>query len=173
MGGLRRLLSRPVPLGILLVILASSATPAPATAADKAAIAAITACLAHARAAEGDTRSCVGTLSRPCLDRAEDPSTAGMVACITREHEVWDDLLNGAYQTLMRSLEPEKARKLKLAQRSWIETRELSCGFYSVYFEGTMAVPMGADCLNTETADRFFFLDAFVQDLGDAAAVPR
>ncbi len=173
MDGLGSLLWRAGRLGPVLAILLPLAAAGPARAADRAAAASIAACLDRARAAESDSHGCIGILSRPCLARAEDPSTAGMVACIAREHEVWDDLLNGAYQTLMRRLEPEQARKLKAAQRAWIEARELACGFYQVYFEGTMAVPMGADCINTQTADRFFFLEAFVQDLPGAGMGPR
>lgn len=171
MSGLRRLLSGAARLGPAVAILLAPA--AHAGAPDKAATATIAACLKRARAAESDLHACVGAVSQPCIDGAEDPSTAGMVACITREHEVWDELLNRAYQTLLRRLEPEKAQKLKVAQRAWVESRDLSCGFYYVYFEGTMAVPMGADCLSTETADRFLFLEAFVDDLPAEGGAPR
>lgn len=129
--------------------------------------------MAHARQTQIDPRSCIGIVSKPCLDRAEDPSTAGMVACISREHDVWDGMLNDAYQILLKRLEPEKARKLKAAQRSWIASRDLTCGFYQDYFEGTMAVPMIADCVNGEAASRFFFLDGFVYDLTDTHVTPR
>lgn len=179
MGGQRRGVRQRVSLvpAILAAILPMAAAPAliarPASAAETGAASQITACMAHARQTQGDPRACIGTVSKPCLDRAEDPSTAGMVECIDREHAVWDGLLNAAYQTLMKRLEPGKAQKLKASQRSWLAARELTCGFYQDYYEGTMAVPMIADCVSGETALRFFFLDGFVYDLTDAHVTPR
>jgi uncharacterized protein YecT (DUF1311 family) len=43
-------------------------------------------------------------------------------------------------------------------QRSWINTRDLTCAFWYDYFQGTMANPMIAYCNNRETARRAIFL---------------
>ena len=54
-------------------------------------------------------------------------------------------------------------------QRAWIDSRDRACGFFYDFFEGTMANPMIASCLNRETARRAVFLMGFADDLADRA----
>lgn len=154
----------PLPAPRLLLALALAATPALAAGPDEAAVGA---CLARAEEAGGDGRSCIGVVANPCLERGRDPSTAGMVACFGRESAVWDARLNAAYRAAMTALPPATAQKLKGAQRSWIETRDLSCGFYDALHEGgTIARPLAADCTNRATAERYFYLKGIADDAG-------
>ena len=48
-----------------------------------------------------------------------------------------------------------------------IHTRDLTCGFWYDYFQGTMANPMIAYCNNRETARRAIFLRVFAVDIAD------
>jgi Lysozyme inhibitor LprI len=51
---------------------------------------------------------------------------------------------------MMNALEPDQQAKLREMQRSWINTRDLTCAFWYDYFQGTMASPMIAYCNNRE-----------------------
>lgn len=116
----------------------------------------------NARALEG----CIGKVSAACIgpDEASKPSHA-IRACFDTEQGQWDGLLNAAYQALQKGLDPEQQVKLRDMQRSWIETRTKTCDFYYDYFQGTMANPMIANCLNRETARRAIFLRGFAEDM--------
>jgi uncharacterized protein YecT (DUF1311 family) len=74
-------------------------------------------------------------------------------------------MLNADYQALRNGLDPEQQAKLLDMQRAWLEAREKSCNFIHDYFQGTMANPMIAHCMNLETARRAVFLHGFAQDL--------
>jgi len=108
--------------------------------------------------------SCVGTVSNPCLDDPKTKSTADMNTCIDREKVVWDDILNEAYRELRAKLDDKQKEKLRDVQRAWIASRDKSCAFYWDYYQGTMASPMTASCVNKETARRALFLYGFVYD---------
>jgi uncharacterized protein YecT (DUF1311 family) len=54
--------------------------------------------------------------------------------------------------------------KLRDMQRAWIESRNRTCDFYYDYHQGTIAAPMGALCVNRETARRALFLLDFLND---------
>lgn len=149
-------------LAVCLILLASPAS------ADPTAESVISVCLAKTERAEGDLRGCIGIVANACLDRGEDPSTAGEVACYDREITVWEGQLNALYKKVMARLPPGSARQLRDAERSWIETRQLSCAFYDTFYEGgTMARPMTADCYNRATAERVLYLRGFASQSGD------
>ena len=149
----------------LLVVLAALAV-SPALAKDKPdarAAAAIQDCV-KSKSATGMGETCIGIVSGPCLDKAADPSTAGMVACVTRERAVWDDILNETYNRLRAKLDDKQQQKLRDMQRAWIAARDATCGFYWDFYQGTMASPMSAGCLNKETAERALFLLGFLNE---------
>jgi len=108
--------------------------------------------------------SCIGVVSDPCLNRDETKSTADMVACITREQMVWDDILNETFRRLREKLDDKQRIKLRAVQRAWIVSRDKTCAFYWDYFQGTMASPMSAACDNREIARRALFLLGFLND---------
>ena len=149
----------------LLVVLAALAV-SPALAKDKPdarAAAAIQDCV-KSKSATGMGETCIGIVSGPCLDKAADPSTAGMVACVARERAVWDDILNETYNRLRAKLDDKQQQKLRDMQRAWIAARDATCGFYWDFYQGTMASPMSAGCLNKETAERALFLLGFLNE---------
>ena len=149
----------------LLVVLAALAV-SPALAKDKPdarAAAAIEDCV-KSKSATGMGETCIGIVSGPCLDKAADPSTAGMVACVARERAVWDDILNETYNRLRAKLDDKQQQKLRDMQRAWIAARDATCGFYWDFYQGTMASPMSAGCVNKETAERALFLLGFLNE---------
>ncbi|HWC92313.1 MAG TPA: lysozyme inhibitor LprI family protein [Pseudolabrys sp.] len=149
----------------LLVVLAALAF-SPALAKDKPdarAAAAIQDCV-KSKSATGMGETCIGIVSGPCLDKAADPSTAGMVACVARERAVWDDILNETYNRLRAKLDDKQQQKLRDMQRAWIAARDATCGFYWDFYQGTMASPMSAGCVNKETAERALFLLGFLNE---------
>ena len=108
--------------------------------------------------------SCIGIVSDPCLNRDETKSTADQNACIDRELAVWDDILNETFRRLRDKLDDAQKGKLRDMQRAWIASKEKTCAFYWDYYQGTMASPMAAACVNRETARRALFLIGFMLD---------
>ena len=111
-----------------------------------------------------DAERCIGTLSEPCLDDDKTKSTADKNACNERERAVWDNILNESYRRLRAKLDAEQQGKLRDMQRAWIASRDATCDFYWDYYQGTMANPMIASCVNRETARRALFLLGFAFD---------
>ena len=131
---------------------------------DAGASAKIQDCVKRAKNLETAGEGCVGIVSNPCLDDDKTRSTADMTACVTREQAVWDDILNETYRRLREKLDAEQQGKLRDMQRAWIASREKTCAFYWDYYQGTMATPMSASCVNRETARRALFLLGFLND---------
>ena len=55
------------------------------------------------------------------------------------------------------------------AHHAWLASRAATCNFYWDYYQGTMASPMNASCVNRETARRALFLLGFLLDAGAGA----
>ncbi len=104
--------------------------------------------------------SCIGTVADPCLKEAK--STADMNGCYDSEKAVWDDILNETYRRLRKKLDGKQQEKLRDMQRAWVASRDKTCAFYWDYYQGTMASPMAAACVNRETARRALFLVGFL-----------
>jgi uncharacterized protein YecT (DUF1311 family) len=109
-----------------------------------------------------------------CLLKVAKPCTGGdagavtdrkRVDCLDRERLVWDQILNDSYKSMINGLDSDQTKKLREMQRAWIQSRDLTCGFWYDYFEGTMANPMIASCNNRETARRAIFLRTFAIDI--------
>jgi uncharacterized protein YecT (DUF1311 family) len=128
------------------------ACPLPATADDAGTIAS---CLEVERAAERDGRSCIGRISKPCIEAPGGETTAGMKMCTNREIEAWDAQLNAEYQRLLGVLEGETAEKIRGAQRAWITMRDGDCALsYTTFEGGTIAGVIACNCLLERTATR-------------------
>lgn len=148
-------------LGALACI---GAAPASAETADPHDVAAIAACLKSKEAAKQPPESCVSTVARPCFGGDEDAVADNKVTgCLDREQLAWDQLLNESFARLRDHLDEEQRTKLRDMQRSWIVARKQSCDFYYDFFQGSMANPMIASCMNLETARRAIFLDVFAR----------
>jgi uncharacterized protein YecT (DUF1311 family) len=122
-------------------------------------------CLAATKA-KPNIDICIGVTSNPCIGPDEGAKRDSEVtACLDDEQKQWDKVLNASFQALIKGLEPEQQTKLREMQRIWLQSRAATCGFYYDYFDGTMANPMIADCMNRETARRAIFLKGFADDL--------
>lgn len=130
---------------------------------DARASAAIQDCI-KSKTATGVAATCIGIVSDPCLERKAAPSTADMVNCVAGERAVWDDILNETFRRLRDRLDDEQKAKLRDMQRAWIASRDKTCAFYWDYYQGSMAVPMSAECVNRQTAERALFLLGFLND---------
>jgi len=131
---------------------------------DARASAAIQDCTKSNSANDGTLEVCIGIVSAPCLKREETQSTADNIACIDREAKVWDDILNETFRRLREKLDEAQQRKLRDMQRAWIVSRDRSCAFDWDYFQGTMASPVSAACMNREIGRRALFLLGFLND---------
>ncbi len=119
------------------------------------------------KTAKGEADRCIGIIANPCLERPDGQSTAGQSQCYRREHLVWDDILNETYRRLQKQLNEKQRKSLREVQRVWIESRKQQCAFFSDFHEGgTIAIPAGSSCFNTETARRAFYLLNFL-DFGN------
>jgi uncharacterized protein YecT (DUF1311 family) len=117
---------------------------------------------------EADEAACLMAVAKPCMGGDETAVNARrQIDCLDRERMVWDQIVNDSYKTMMNALEPDQQAKLREMQRSWIQTRDLSCGFWYDYFRGTMANPMIAYSNNRETARRAIFLRIFAADIAE------
>ncbi len=130
---------------------------------DASAAAAIQDCI-KSKIATGMAATCIDIVSGPCLERNNAPSTADMVNCVYGEQAVWDDILNETFRRLRDKLNDEQKAKLRDMQRAWIAARDTTCAFYWDFYQGTMAHPMRADCVNRQTAERALFLLGFLNE---------
>jgi uncharacterized protein YecT (DUF1311 family) len=118
---------------------------------------AIQSCIKEKELKEGADR-CIGLIANPCLETPSGQSTAGQADCYQREQIVWDDILNETYRRLQGSFEGKLKTQLRDLQRVWIEARRQQCDFYRDVIQGSLAIPTGASCYNTETARRALYL---------------
>jgi uncharacterized protein YecT (DUF1311 family) len=116
------------------------------------------------RAAGAD--DCIGRVANLCQATEKGRSTSGQAECYRREQLVWDDILNETYRRVQQDLDERKRIALRDAQRAWLESRKLGCGFYHTFIEGTLAIPISASCFNRETAQRALYL-LFFQEYGN------
>ena len=122
-------------------------------------------CLAASKAPP-NTDMCIGVTSNPCIGPDEGAKRdSEVIACLNGEQQQWDRVLNASFQALIKGLEPEQQQKLREMQRMWLSLRASTCNFYQDYFDGTMANPMIANCINRETARRAIFLKGFADDM--------
>jgi uncharacterized protein YecT (DUF1311 family) len=121
-------------------------------------------CVKSVKGAATNAERCIGRVADPCLKRPGAVSNADMIACISRESSVWDDILNETFRRLNEQLDAEQKVKLRDMQGAWIDSRDRTCAFYYDYHQGSIAVPMGAFCVNRETARRALFLLDFLND---------
>jgi uncharacterized protein YecT (DUF1311 family) len=154
----------------VLALTALGSLPARAEAPDPKDAATIQACLTaldqDAVGQEIYEATCLLKVANPCM--GGDPTSVSdrkQIDCFERERMVWDKIINDSYKTMINGLEPEPAKKLRDMQRGWIHVRDLTCGFWYDYFQGTMANPMIASCQNRETARRAIYLRGFAVDM--------
>lgn len=115
----------------------------------------ISACLEAERAADREGHSCIGRISKPCMEEPGGETTAGMKMCTNDEVEAWDAQLNAEYQRLLAMLQGKSAEKMRKAQRAWITMRDGDCSLpYQTFEGGTIAGVIAGNCLLDHTATR-------------------
>jgi uncharacterized protein YecT (DUF1311 family) len=161
---------------LLLALALAIAGPLPARADDPPArdVATIGDCLRKQQQKKGgssqeaDEAGCLMRIAKPCMGGDEAAAVdRRKVECLDRERLVWDKIVNDSYNAIMKALDADQQTKLREMQRSWIQTRDLTCAFWYDYFQGTMANPMIAYCNNRETARRAIFLKVFATDIAE------
>jgi uncharacterized protein YecT (DUF1311 family) len=153
-------------LAIALLIIATSAPARAEDPPNPKDAGLVQACLKKQKPRGQET--CVDVAYKACIGPHEDAKPpSDIMNCLRREQLVWDQMLNTAFRILRDGLDDDQRTKLRDMQRSWLDMREKTCGFYYDYFEGTMANPMIANCENRETARRAIFLMGFADDMAD------
>ncbi len=109
--------------------------------------------------------SCIGIISEACAK--DDGTDREVIDCYDRELAVWDAMLNKSYQALLKGLDEDQQAKLRGMQRAWIASRDKTCEFLYVYFQGTMANPMIAACKSRTTARQALYLRGFAEDVAE------
>jgi len=108
---------------------------------------------------------CIGIISEPCTKNEASMPPSEVIACEDRERAVWDGILNESYGRLRAALDDEQKDKLQEMQRAWMASRDKSCEFLYVYFQGTMANPMIAACVSRATGMQALYLRSFADDV--------
>ncbi len=62
---------------------------------------------------------------------------------------------------LESDLDDDQKAKLKEMQAAWVAARDTTCDFYYHKIQGSMSVPMTANCYLAETAQRALLLKTF------------
>ncbi|MET0544828.1 MAG: lysozyme inhibitor LprI family protein [Caulobacterales bacterium] len=151
-------------LGFTLIApaIGNAATPA-ADPPSPAATYDVDQCLKTQKTAKAEANVCIGKVSEACMALPGGETTYGMIDCLKREIAVWDSKLNATYKALLKDSAPKMQTALKTAQRAWIKDRDATCALPYAYFEGgTIAGPLGSDCMNEMTARRFLLLDTYL-----------
>ncbi len=146
----------------ILAVAGAQAQSRPPTVKEIAAIQ--TCAIKHQDDPEKAGRECVYKLvAAPCIDKfgttgAGDEQVAD---CYRIEAAVWDALLNENYKALVGGLDAGQAAKARTMQRDWIASRDSTCNFIYDKIQGSMAIPMIAECVASETARRAIKLKVF------------
>ncbi len=152
-------------LALLLVSLAATGACAQSRKPTAAEAAAIRNCAVKNQDDQNKAvQQCVAKLvAGPCIDKFGSPGTGDgqMADCYYIEASIWDALLNDNYKSLLGTLDAEQTEKARAMQRDWIASRDSTCNFFADKIQGTMAVPMTAECVAEETARRAMQLKIF------------
>ena len=85
----------------------------------------------------------------PCSGPA---STDALVDCLAKAKESSDANLNSLYQTVLKKLDGEDAKRLTETERLWIKYRDANCSAErALYEKGTGGYPAYLGCLEAMT----------------------
>ena len=88
----------------------------------------------------------------PCRNVAV---TVAMENCFDKAYKAADSALNQKYGQISQVLQPDDLRRLKVAQRLWIQLRDATCTAESdLYNGGTASAPAYSACLEELTRQR-------------------
>lgn len=129
-------------------------------------------------ASDADPMSCIGKAASACIDTPSGSTTVGMSWCLSQELAQWDGLLNDSYGKVMArskatdaemadiaSAAPEQAPLLRQMQRDWMAYRDSACSYEgSRWGGGTGAGPAGTDCMLTQTARQYLWINNYLTE---------
>jgi len=81
-------------------------------------------------------------------------STADTIECMKKEFKIQDKKLNREYKRIIKSLSPERKKKLRDIQRAWINYVNKKCSFFYHPQSGSGGLIDMQECFLEETAER-------------------
>jgi uncharacterized protein YecT (DUF1311 family) len=109
----------------------------------------------------GKGEQCIGLVASRCQKKPGGDAGLNRADCYRIEQEIWDAVLNEKYKELQGDLDEDQTAKARDMQRAWIGSRDATCEFYYHKIQGSMSVPMTANCMLTETARRALLIIVF------------
>ncbi|MFW5785397.1 MAG: lysozyme inhibitor LprI family protein [Chitinispirillaceae bacterium] len=103
-----------------------------------------------------------------------DPSTFGMVECMIKATQRWDEKLNEVYKELMSVLTDSEKKKLRDSQRKWIEFKDNEISFineafaYDDRYRGTIVKLHRAEYVMNVTKSRAVVLMDYLSSYKDS-----
>lgn len=150
-------------LFLTLSLFATNALAGPGGDPPKPAVkAAVEKCLAEKEKANKPLEECIGAVSDACLEKGEDTSTYGMIACHGEEADVWDERLNRDYQALMKTMKSPSKERVRDLERTWIDFREKKCAYHQLEDDGQVGMIQNIHCYKVETARQALFLSGIL-----------
>lgn len=155
-------------LGIALILCAPLARAEPWDIDASEVQADIESCITDADKNAKDSSICIGEFSIKCQSEDGGLATIGVSACIAKEAEAWDALLNDYYAELVTLAKDEDQlaeddtiaddyfeKALREAQQKWVAYRDAQCQLASLRFwQGTMMQNLSSGCQLDLTAAR-------------------
>jgi uncharacterized protein YecT (DUF1311 family) len=129
--------------------------------------AAVEKCLAEKEKANKPLEECIGAAADACLEKGEDTSTYGMIACHGDEADVWDERLNRDYQALMKTMKSPGKERVRDLERAWMDFRDKKCAYRQMEDEGTVGMIQNIACYKEETARQALFLNGILDQQDD------
>lgn len=126
--------------------------------------AAVEKCLAEKEKASKSLEECIGVVADACLEKGEDTSTYGMIACHGDEADVWDERLNRDYQALMKTMKSPGKERVRDIERAWIAFREKKCAYREMKDNGMVGMIQNIHCYKEETGRQALFLQGILDE---------
>jgi uncharacterized protein YecT (DUF1311 family) len=112
-------------------------------------------CLDTLAARGAPARACMGIVARQCGGSPGAETTAGAIACQSREGDVWSALLDAAVDELSQPMSNAERDAFSDAQDAWRVFRDAQCGYEAALYEnGSLAGVERASCESRLTAQR-------------------
>ena len=98
--------------------------------------------------------------SAMALDCTHATTQTDMSLCARESYKNSDEAMNKVYQEILRKIEGEQKKLLKISQKNWIKYRDYDCDFRtSISKDGSINPMLKAQCLEEITTERKKQLD--------------
>jgi uncharacterized protein YecT (DUF1311 family) len=160
MGGEKMPDSKPTCTYVATILLAvglySSSTAGQSSTVDPNDVKVIQNCLKAT--ANKPRNECIGKVFNLCAPNPDKLPMQAQSACVAREYQAWDAVLDATYQQLSVQIDANAKPKLAGIQSSWKTARQLTCDFFGVAHAGDLAGMRVNSCYETETANRVYLI---------------